>query len=237
MLLSTSIQNARTILKTDINGLVNSDAISLANEAQYAVIADLIKRGINAAEIQESYESATTQIGTYLWPPDLWMLKELMVNYQDTTETNYLEAKPIDGGNLPEGQNIQYIRANQPTSQPIFENRGDWFEIFPAPNSTNNNNLTNFFWIFYFLAPTLFTSSVGDGSDVTVPYPLNLDPYLLSARIAMIQALRGTEEQQTRASSYASLYAQKLDTVENIIKRPSQKQIQPTGIPDNGYVY
>ena len=238
MTLDTPIANARTLLQTDINGLNNPDAISLANEAQYAVIADLIKKGINAAQVQESYETATDLQGTYLWPIDLWLPKELMVNYIGTTQKNYVECKIIDPGNLPDGMNIQTIRANQSTVNPVIVNYGDWFEIIPAPNySVLSQNLTNFFELFYFLAPTLFVSSAGDGTDVTVPYPLFLDPYLLAARMAQIQALRGDEEMMQRAKGYEAIYKEKLHTIELIIEKPTQKPTQSTGLPQTGREY
>lgn len=231
MTLDTPITNARTLLLTDINGLTNPDAISLANEAQYAIIADLIKKGINAAQIQESFENATDMVGTYLWPADLWLVKELMVNYIDSTQKNYVEVSILDPGNLPAGMNIEVIRANQSTTNPCIVNYGDWFEILPAPNnSVDGQNLTSFFELFYYLAPTLFVSAAGDGTDVTVPYPLSLDPYLLSSRMAQIHALRGDEEMMTRAKGYGELYAQKLDTIEIIIQKPTQKSTVATGI-------
>lgn len=234
MTLDTPIKNCRTLLQTDSNGLSNADAISLSNEAQYAVIADLIKKGINAAQVQESNETATSTTGTYLWPSDLWLLKEMMVNYIDTTQGNYIECKVIDSGDLPDGVNIQTIRKNQSKSMPVIENRGDWFEIFPAPNSANGDNLTKFFWIFYYLAPALFVSVAGDGTDVTVPYPLSLDPYLLAARMAQMQALRAGEEGVARATYYEKIYKEKLETVENVIIKPSQKSPVATGIQLNG---
>lgn len=237
MTLDTPIANARTLLQTDINGLPNATAISLANEAQYAIIADLIKRGINAAAVQESYENATTQVGSYLWPSDLWLVKEVMVNYIDTNQYNYIECNIVDAGNLPAGMNLQTMRYNQSKTNPVIENRGDWFEILPAPNSTNGDNLTQFFRLFYFLAPTLFVSSAGDGTDVTVPYPLSLDPYLLSSRMAQIQALKAGEDGATKAQEYGQLYLSKLDTIENIIKKPSQKNPVATGLPLTGFEF
>ncbi len=142
------------------------------------MIADLIKKGINAAQIQESYEDATDIVGKYLWPSDLWLPKELMVNYIDSTQGNYREVDIMDAGNLPDGVSIQQIRANQSKSDPVIMNYGDWFEIFPAPNnSVNKDNLTQFFRILYFLAPVKFVSAAVDGTDVAVPYPLSLSPW------------------------------------------------------------
>lgn len=231
MTLDTVISNARSLLLTDSLGLTGTDAITLSNEAQYAIIADLIKRGINAAQIQESTETATDMVGKYLWPSDLWLPKEVMVNYIDTTSGNYRECNIFDEGNLPAGTSLQQMRALGSKSNPMIENRGDWFEVIPAPNnSVNKDNLTNFFSLIYFLAPTLFVSAAGDGTDVTVPYPLSLHPFLLSYRMAWIQALRGNEEMKERADGYEKNYRETLDTVENIIKKPTQKSPVVAGL-------
>jgi len=68
MQLSTPIQLARTYLLTDSNGLQDSDAIELATEALLSATADLIDRGINAADVMEGYMNATDQVGIHFWP-------------------------------------------------------------------------------------------------------------------------------------------------------------------------
>ena len=226
MQLSDCITNARTLLKTDVNGLGNADAISLANEAQFAITADLIKRGINAAQLQEAYSPAQVNVGTYSWPQDLWMVKEVMVNNIDQNKANYVECDIVDVGNLPTGTNAQTMRTNQSMTNPVIENRGDWFEFFPTITATNvaTAALPTFFWLFYFLVPPLFVSAAGDGTDVQVPYPMSLEPYLLAARMAEIQALRGNEEGALeRAKGYAHVYQEKLNTSEKILKQATQK--------------
>lgn len=235
MTLDEPISNTRSLLLTDSNGLTGTDAITLANEAQFGVIADLIKKGINAAQIQESYEDASDLVGRYLWPSDLWLPKEVMVNYIDSTQGNYIETDIMDAGNLPEGVNIQKVRNNQSKSDPVIMNNGDWFEVFPAPNnSVNKDNLTQFFRLLYFLAPVKFVSAAGDGTDVTVPYPLSLSPWLLSYRMAWIQSLRGNEEMKARADGYEKNYLTTLDTIEAIIRKPTQKPLVATGIVITG---
>jgi hypothetical protein len=235
MTLDENIGNARSLLQTDSLGLTGTDAITLANEAQFGVIADLIKKGINAAQLQESYEDASDLVGRYLWPSDLWLPKEVMVNYIDSTQGNYREVDIMDAGNLPDGTSIQQIRANQSKADPVIMNNGDWFEVFPAPNnSVNKDNLTQFFRIIYFLAPVKFVSAAGDGTDVAVPYPLSLSPWLLAYRMAWIQALRGNEEMKTRADGYEKNYLTTLDTIEAIIRKPTQKPLVATGIVITG---
>jgi hypothetical protein len=245
MTLSTVIQLARTYLQTDSNGLLDADAIVLANEALLCDVPDLIRRGINAAQVLEAYMNASDNVGIYNWPdgvatlwtlvnggtpPELWMLKVMNVNYQDTTQNNYIEPSIIDAGNLPQGQSYQWLRANQTSEFPLIDNRGATFEVFPAPSlAVKGQNLTKFFYIMYFAAPTLYAS---DSSPVL--YPFNLNPNVLAARMAQIQASRGDQESKARAKDYESLHGEELDKLENILKKGTQKSTTPTGIALTG---
>lgn len=248
MTLQTPITDARTLLQTDINGLSDTDAISLATEALLSIVQELILGGINAAKVTEAYMNATTDIGIYNWPdgsatiwtstaggtpPELWLLKTININYIDTNQWNYVEPQIIDTGNLPEGESYQSLRYNQPNSVPLIENRGSQFEIFPAPSTTlRKDNLTKFFYILYFATPTVYATT-GD----TVSYPINLNSRVLSARMAWIQAMRGDEDSQNRAKSYEQLYLTEFGNLKNIIRKGSQKSIIATGIPNTGYEY
>jgi len=247
MTLSTIIQLARTYLQTDSNGLVDSDAIILASEALLADTSDLIMRGIDAASIFEVYMNATDQTGIYPWPdgvtatwtpatgfsgtpPTLWMLKTVNVNYQDTTLGNYVEPDIVDVGNLPKGQSYQWLRKNQASDNPLLDNRGATFEIFPAPDYTNrNNNLTKFFYAMYFTAPIVYTATSS-----TVLYPFNLNQNVLARRMAQIQASRGNEEMQSIAKENEKEHLNELNKLETILKRGSQKSIIPQGLSLTG---
>jgi len=165
--------------------------------------------------------------------PELWMLKVMNVNYQDTTQGNYVEPTLTDVGNLPNGQSYQWLRANQTSEFPLLNNRGSQFEIFPAPSSTlKGNNLTKFFYIMYFVAPTPYVATTD-----TVAYPFNLNQNVLASRMAWMQALRGNTEAQQRATEYQKNYLSELDNLENVLKRGSQKSTTPTGVPLNGYEF
>ena len=249
MQLLSVIQAARTYLQTDSNGLLDADAIVLANEALLASTSDMILRGINAAQVIEAYMNATDQVGIYSWPDgvssswvpvtgstptaEMWMLKTLNVNYQDTTENNYIEANLIDVGNLPNGQGYMWLRNNSVTRNPQFDNRGATFEIFPAPNnSVDGQNLTKFFYMMYFAAPTLYAS---DSSNVL--YPFNLNVNVLASRMAWIQSSRSNEESQLRAKEYQAIDASESGKLEQILKRGNQKSPSPQGIQTTGYEF
>ena len=248
-ILSTVIQAARTYLKTDSNGLLDADAIVLANEALLSATADLILRGINAAQVIAASANASDMVGIYSWPDGvsslwtpvsgssptaaMWMLKTLNVNYEDTTDNNYKEATLIDVGNLPDGQSYMWLRNNSNTQNPQFDNRGATFEIFPAPkNSMDGQNLTNFFYMMYFAAPTQFVS---DSS--VVAYPFNLNQNLLASRMAWMESARGNEEAQQRAPGYEKVYLAELDKTEQILHKGNQKSPTPQGLPMTGFEF
>jgi hypothetical protein len=246
MQLSSVIQLARTYLQTDSNGLLDADAIQLANEALLSDTTELIHRGINAAQVMEAYMNATAGVGIYSFPdgvtsttwtlaswsgsgtpPELFMVKTMNVNYQDQTESNYQEVTIMDSGNLPQGQSYQWLRGNQSMQNPLMDNRGATFEIFPAPIA--GQNLTAFFYMLYFVAPVQYSS---DGS--TIAYPFNLNPNVLASRIAWLHATRGDEESMARAASYGRIHDVEMDKLENILKKGTQKSTSPQGIAWTG---
>ena len=249
MILTNVIQLARTYLQTDSNGLLDADAIQLANEALLSDTTELIRRGINSAHVMEAYMNATAGVGIYSFPdgvtsttwtlatwsgsgtpPELFMVKTMNVNYQDTTQNNYIEVQIMDSGNLPLGQSYQWLRANQTDQNPLLDNRGATFEIFPAPVA--GQNLTSFFYMLYFVAPTQY---VNDSS--TIAYPFNLNPNVLASRIAWLHASRGDEESMGRAASYGRIHDTEMDKLENILKKGTQKSTSPQGIALTGFEF
>src|SRR3990167_4611834 len=152
--LSSAISFARTQSQTDSNGLTVAKGIIFANEALLDFHRELISHGVDASQTQEAYTSGTANQGTYLYPTDMWFLKAIEVNFQDTTGQNYLTAQQVDVSNLP-GGSFSWLRTNQSTQFPLFDDRGDQFEIFPTP--TSSKNLTDMFRIFYYLEPTEYT--------------------------------------------------------------------------------
>lgn len=248
MQLSTVITLARTFAQTDLNGLTDFDAINLATEAQTSMVFDLVKRGIDAASVVEAYLNATTQVGIYSWPdgatipwvnvstggtaPTLLFLKTINVNYIDSTAGNYVEPSLVDSGNLPVGTSYQQMRSHNSKNVPMLENRGSTFEIYPAPNATNGDNLIKFFTMLYFVVPTAFVAT----SDI-VSYLISLNPSMLAWRMAYTQAMRGNEEAMSRAKGYLSEYSTSLNTTENILKQGSEKPINATGVQLTGFEF
>lgn len=223
--LSTVLSFARAQAQTDSNGLTDAKGIIFANEALLDFHNTLIHHGIDASQTQEAYTSGTANQGTYLYPTDMWFLKAIEVNYQDQTQQNYLTAQQVDVSNLP-GGSFSWLRQNQTTRFPMFDDRGDQFEIFPTP--TSSNNLTNMFRIFYYLEPTEY-AAVGD----TIAYPESLDYRILGWRIASsyLKSLGNWES----AVPFDEEYNQKVDKLVKTLGRGTQQPMTATPIQDTGW--
>lgn len=208
--------------------------IPMLNDAMLDFRSELIKRGVDAAQTQESYANgaSTTSGGftysTFSWPSDMFRLKVLEVNMTDTNPQNYILAMPVDVANLPENTAFDYLRANQPTSEPVFDNRGDTYEIFPsfayAPNTTNAIH------IIYYLTPTTYSTT----SD-TLNYPDSLDWYILAIKVKAIyyQSLGKFDE----ADYWEKQYQARLNKLHDSIAPGSQQPIQAQGLPLTGFEY
>lgn len=224
--LSTVISYARAQAQTDSNGLTDAKGIIFANEALLDFHRELIMHGVDASQTQEAYTSGTANQGTYLYPTDMWFLKAIEVNFTDTTAQNYITASQIDVSNIPGGKSFSWLRANQSTQFPMFDDRGDWFEIFPTPLGTNN--LTNMFRIFYFLEPTEY-NSVSD----TIAYPESLDYRILGWRIAS-SYLKSLEKWDS-AVPFDNEYSARVLQLVKTLSRGTQQPIEAIPIQDSGW--
>lgn len=224
--LSNVLAFARAQAQTDSNGLTDAKGIIFANEALLDLHNQLITHGVDASQVQEAYTSGTANQGTYLYPTDMWFLKAIEVNFTDTTAQNYITANQVDASNIPAGQSFSWLRQNQNVQFPLFDDRGDWFEIFPTP--TGANNLTNMFRILYFLEPTEYTST-GD----TISYPVSLDYRVLGWRIASsyLKSLGNWES----AVPFDEEYKGKVDNIIKTLSRGVQSPMQATPIQSTGW--
>lgn len=226
--LSTVLSFARAQAQTDANGLTDTKGIIFANEALLDFHNNLISHGIDASQTQEAYTSGTANQGTYLYPTDMWFLKAIEVNFTDTTVQNYLVANQVDVSNIPAGQSFSWLRQNQNVQFPLFDDRGDQFEIFPTP--TGSNNLTNMFRIFYYLEPTEYTTT----SD-TVAYPESLDYRILGWRIAAsyLKSLGNWES----AIPFDQQYTEKMDKIVKTLGRGTQQPMQAVPVQISGWQF
>lgn len=223
--LSTVLSFARTQAQTDNNGLTDAKGIIFANEALLDFRRQLITHGVDASQLQESYTDGTANTGTYLYPTDMFFLKAIELNYTDTNSQNYITASQIDVSNI-QNSSFSWLRKNQSTQFPQFDDRGDWFEIFPTPLGTNN--LTQLIRIFYFLEPTEYTST----SD-TITYPESLDYRILGWRIASsyLKSLNNFEASSFFDQEYDKRVAELIKT----LSRGTQQPLQATPIQDSGW--
>lgn len=175
--LATILSFSRAQVQTDSNGLTDANGIIFANEALQDFHRRLVNHGVDASQLQEAYTSGVAGTGTYLYPTDMLFLKAIELNYTDTNAQNYRLAQQVDVSNIPGNQSFSWLRTYGDINAPQFDDRGDWYEIFPTP--ITGNNVTNMIRLFYFLQPTQYTST----SD-TVAYPESLDVTILGWRIA-----------------------------------------------------
>ena len=226
--LSTVISFARAQAQTDSNGLTDAKGIIFANEALLDFHRQLIAHGVDASQLQEAYTDGVANQGTYLYPSDMFFLKAIECNFTDTTNSNYITAQQIDVSNLSGDNSFSWLRSNQNNQFPKFDDRGDWFEIFPTPTSANN--ITRLFRIFYFLEPTEY-SATGD----TIAYPESLDYRVLGWRIASsyLKSLGNWES----AAPFDMEYEKRVQDIIKTLSRGVQTPMQATVIQDSGWQY
>lgn len=228
--MATSILSAITytqqLCQTDSNNIDSVLGLSLANDALQTWTRDMLNKNIDAAQTQEAYRDlSTTSPNTYLWPSDMYALKTIEVNWQDQTQQNYLPAQVIDVANI-QNQSFSWLRANQSQQQPLFDNRGDQFEIFPTPIVGNTNGIR----IFYFLTPTEYTD-VGQA----ILYPQLLDYRTLSCKMASLYYK--TQNDTNMAMVYEQEYQDRIAKINRIVEPGTQQPIQPTPLMISGWQY
>src|SRR3990167_11554698 len=97
------ITYTQQLAQTDANGIGSVLGIAFYNDALQDMTRDLIERGIDAAQTQESYTtiSATdSQPGRFAWPSDMFALKTIEVDFTNSGGQNYLQAQKLDVSNL-----------------------------------------------------------------------------------------------------------------------------------------
>lgn len=226
--MATSVLSAITytqqLAQTDANGIGSVLGIAFYNDALQAMTRDLINRGIDAAQTKEAYADLTTNSpNTYAWPTDMYALKTIEVNWQDQNQQNYIQATAMDVANI-QNQSFSWLRANQPTSQPLFDNRGDTFEIFPTPQISNSQGVR----IFYFLTPTEVTD-VG----AAIQYPQTLDYRALSFKMASLYYHQ--QNDTVMAEQNEAVYQERISKIIKILAPGTQQPIKPTPLAITGW--
>ena len=226
--LSDALAFSRTQAQTDINGLSNANGLIWANEALLDFRRRLIAAGVDASQLQEAYRDGTVNVGTYLYPTDMFWLKTIELNYANSTAADYKTANQVDVSNIPGGKSFGWLRTNASTQEPWFDDRGDWYEIFPTP--TSSDNLTQLIRIFYYLEPTEYTA-VGD----TIAYPESLDYRILGWRIASDYLY--SLEKFKQGDAFNAKYEERIKQLVATLSRGSQQPIQNIGIQLSGWEF
>lgn len=230
--LSDVLTYSRAQAQTDANGLTNTNGIVFANEALVDFHRRLLNGGIDASQTQEAYRDASVPSSgngsTFLYPTDAMFLKAIEVNYSGTDPQNYIRAEQVDVSNLSGQNSFSWLRVNASTHAPKFDDRGDWFEIFPAFQASDN--LSQAIRIFYFQKPTEFTA-VGD----TIAYPVSLDYRILGWRIASNYYY--SLNKFVEGDAFNQKYEERVQQLIGTLGRGSQQPIEATVIPWTGWEF
>ena len=219
---------ARAQAHTDSNGITDTNGLIWANEALLDFKRRLIERGIDAAQLQESHTDGVVDTYSYLYPTDMWFLKAIELNYASSAADGYVTADQIDVSNIPAGRSFSWLRGNARASNPKFDDRGDWFEIFPTPTSAHN--VSELIRIFYFLEPTEFTATTD-----AIAYPESLDHRVLGWRIAANYLLSiGKLDDSDR---FFEKYDERVEELISTLKRGVQQPLQAVSIQLSGWEF
>lgn len=156
----------------------------------------------------------------------MFWLKAIELNYGDTDPSGYKTATQLDISNIPANRSFGWLRENASTTNPWFDDHGNWFEIFPTP--TGGNNLTQLIRIFYFLEPTEY-SSVAD----TIAYPESLDYRVLGLYISAsyLSSIQNMVASAASMQKYEDRVVQLIAT----LRRGTQQPLQAQAIQDTGW--
>lgn len=219
---------SRAQAQTDSNGLTDAKGIIFANEALADFHRELSTHGVDASQLQETYTTGTAPATgnglTLLYPTDMLALKSIEVNFVDTSAQNYIQASQVDIANIAGGSSFSWLRANQNTQAPLFDDRGDVYEIFPALACTIR--------LFYYLKPTEYTAT----SD-TIAYPESLDIRILGWRIAADYYY--SLNKMTEGDMFNQKYEQRVKQYIESLGRGSSQPIQATvlNVGNNGWQF
>lgn len=228
--LNSAIIFARTQAQTDSNGLTDVNALVFANEALLDFRRQLITHGIDASQIQECYRDATAGTGTYLYPTDMFFLKAIELNYTDTNQANYVVANQMDVSNIPGGNSFSYLRSGANKANPQFDDRGDWYEIFPTPQSTDS--IAQLIRLFYFLQPTEYVATTD-----TISYPEKLDYRVIGWRIAANFLYSQGTARIPDGDKFNVMYQNRINQMIETLSRGVQTPIQATAIQISGWQF
>lgn len=222
-----AITYARQKAQTDSNGISDTNGLAWANTGKVDITRELIKRNIDASKVIES--SATISPtdnppGRFAWPPDMFMLKTISVNFTDSSQANFIQCSKMDVANIQGTDSVDDLRLNQSTTRPIFTNHGATGEIFPTVIRSA------IIKIFYYLAPEEYISTAS-----TVVYPQSLDYRCLGDKI--LEAYYQSQENFDAAKEWSAIALGKINDSIVILGPQSQQPTQPQSLQITGWQF
>lgn len=230
--LSQILAFSRAQTQTDSNGITDANGIIFANEALVDFHRKLVHGGVDASQIQESYCDgvipATGNGSTLAYPSNMLFLKAIEVNYSSSNPSDYRLANQVDVSNIPGQESFSWLRINRNRLYPLFDDHGDWYEIFPAFRI--GDNITQAIRLFYFLKPTEYTST----SD-TISYPESQDIRILGWRICAnyLYSLMKFQE----GDAFNNKYEERVKDYIATLSRGAQQPMQAAVIPLTGFEF
>ena len=225
-LLSSALAFARAQAQTDVNGLTDTKGIIFANEALVDFHRRLVNHSVDASQLQEAYMDMTANQGTYLYPTDMLLNKAIEVNYAGSNSNGYLTAEQVDVSNLSGENSFSSLRLHANTQNPQFDDRGDWFEIFPTPVVGSSQGIR----IFYFQKPTEYTSTAD-----TIAYPESQDMRILGWRIAAMYYY--SLNKMAEGDAFNLKYEERVEQYCATLSRGTQQPLQATPVALTGWEF
>lgn len=220
-----AITYARQQAQTDDAGIPSVLGLAFANDGLNDFHRELTARRINASGLTFPASSVLLANTTsFTWPANLYALKTIEINYTDTQQSNYLQAQAVDVSNLQGTTSFDYLRVNQPTTQPLFANYGATWEAFPTPLTNANVKFVQF------NTPTEYPD-VG----TAIGYPLTLDYRILSFWIVKQYAL--SQEQFDLADKAEQEYEKRVRKLIEILAPASQQPTRAEPIRLSGWQF
>lgn len=230
--LSSVLNFSRAQAQTDSNGLTDTIGIIFANEALVDFHRRLVNKGVDASQLQEAYMDPSVPTSgngsTFLYPTDMLFLKSIEVGSTGNQPLDYKVAHQVDVSNLAANNSFSYLRQYGDPWNPQFDDRGDWFEVFPA--FTGGSNLSRAIRIFYYLKPTEYTT-VSD----TIAYPESQDIRILGWRIASDYYY--SLNKMVEGDAFNQKYEERVEQYCATLSRGTQQPIQATDIVITGFEF
>lgn len=223
-----AITYARQKAQTDSNGITDDNGLAWSADALQDATRIMFERDLDAASTGEAYKTllpSDVPPGQFAWPDDMYALKTVEVNFNGNSQTTFLQVMPVDLANI-QFVSFDYLRANQPSTVPLFDNRGSFGELFPTPT------VPTIIRILYFKQAT-------EPDDITdiIPYPLSLDYRVVGDKIVTNYYESLGQEKANFAAKAEAKYQKRLNDIINILAPSSQQPIQPTPISISGWNY